>query len=34
MRLRPLENEDCGEPSSLESERPLPDVAMAYQWLA
>jgi len=34
MRLRPLENEDCGEPSSLESERPLPDGVMASQWLA
>ena len=34
MRLRPLENEDCGEPSSLESERPLPNGVMASDWLA
>ena len=34
MRLRPLENEDCGEPSSLESERPLSDGVMASDWMA
>ena len=33
MQLRPLENEDCGEPSSLETERPLPYGAVSYTHL-